>query len=179
VKVPGLKTVEQRAVQFGKWYVLEANEAAWRDATGPQPKLDVNMRVAEGVHAGTKFIERFFITPKAVNRLRLFLSRATYAYDDEKRHGSWEGIAYAVTKGQPYSPALLLAEEVRAELIAGLRLWAALKEETDKRDGQHYIKVDGWAMRSLAEGPPEEEATTPAIDYGERDALEKSIEGLE
>jgi hypothetical protein len=148
MKVPGV-SAEMIRIEGGKWYLLEAVKATWRDIA-KKPKLDVIFSVLRGDSLGEKFRETFFITEQSMSRLRCFLSRSGY-------------------------PAELLSQdEVDEEKIVGLHVWAKIIIQ-EGQDGNSYAKVDGWNFKPESE-PPEEEA--PGRDYTATDTEESVTAGL-
>jgi hypothetical protein len=77
MKISGLSG-KRMEIETGRWYLLRAKSAKFRDVGGNGARLEVMFVVAEGKFCGEEFCDSFFLSPKAVNRLHCFLSRAGY-----------------------------------------------------------------------------------------------------
>ena len=126
MKVEGLSG--NGGLQDKHWYLFLTQEAVFRNIGKDNAKLEVKMTVDAGPQAGAPLVDDFLLGPKAISRLRTFLSRAGY------------------------SKELMDQDEIDVEKIPGLRVWA--KVVNDQRYG---MKTDGWEFRS-PDDPPEGEA---------------------
>jgi hypothetical protein len=149
MKIPGLKGAAGLNIPLDEWYLLESTSAAVRDIGTKRAKVEVEFQIVQGQFAGGKFVEQFFLTTKALSRLRHFLSRGGYP------------------------PDLLEQDELEEEKITGLRLWAKVTEK--EYNGEKSLCISGWEMRSESERPEE----TQARDYKQRDAEAAAMENLD
>lgn len=122
--------------------------------TASSPFVNFTFESVSGPTAGQKFIDSFFLSPKAITRLEHLVHCC--------------GMAEPVKEVKDIFKLKLFVELVQK------RFWALLKE--DERMGATIIKTDGWSFR--AETDPPEESEGSFIDYKSQDEWEIAMEGL-
>lgn len=124
MKIPGLGGKVNGTLKSGEWYLLRAEAARFLD---DNRRMEVTFAVEDTAAAGGKFIDDFYLTPKAISRMRTFLSRSGYPAD------------------------LMEQEELVPEKIVGLQVRAKVKED------RGVIRTDGWNFMAADDTPEAEE----------------------
>lgn len=125
MKIPGLSG--NGGLKDKSWYLFVTESATFRNIGKDNAKLEVKFVVDAGPSTGAPLVDDFLLGPKAISRLRTFLSRARYPKQ------------------------LLDDDDVDTDKIPGLRVWAQVVE-----DQRYGMKTNGWEFKAV-DDPPEGE----------------------